>query len=93
VATTYFLEPVEQAVATARGDDLATRLVLLLPYVEHETTAGRLPLGAGLGGARRGGRAARASFGDALRDLGVPDHVRQFLTRWSSHEFDVIGDG
>jgi hypothetical protein len=80
----------------AGGADLATRLILYLPYLELLTTRST---GMGLAGllwdARYYNGAAYGDLEGKLRAARLPEQVREFLMRWADpdEEIHVVGGG
>ncbi|WP_377475746.1 NACHT domain-containing protein [Plantactinospora endophytica] len=91
--TSFTVQRIEEEPVPNGGEDLATRLVLILPYLEFgPDRKNRATVIDRLWECRVGGEPKQEAFELELRDRNIPVHVREFLMRWMRGHIDVVGE-
>jgi hypothetical protein len=89
--SSFAFERIEQQPVPPSGEDLATHLVLALPYLEAGVHATKPVHIFELARAARGGdEQAQTAFRRELDKAAVPEHAHKFLTRWVLGLVDVV---
>ncbi|GIF62508.1 hypothetical protein Ais01nite_05430 [Asanoa ishikariensis] len=89
----FTVERIDQEPMPTAGEDLATRLVLFLPYVEYGIVwlTSQTSLVDLLARSRDGEAFARQGLERELTERAIPRHVSTFLMRWADRKVDLVG--
>ena len=89
--TTFAVRRLQQEPLPAAGEDLATRLVLYLPYIEYGFSVSEpASVVTQLRDARQGKHPVR-HLRQSLIGRAIPPHVCDFLVRWAGREVNTVG--